>query len=82
MGEFGVALCAFLLCPPQVRAAAKTPLLGVAMIASLIMGAALWVALPKHLPPLVLIGLGCAVYAITWAAVGRNLLRNEIEGIA
>ncbi len=81
LGELGVALCAFLLCPPQVRAAAKTPLLSVAVIASLIMGAALWVALPKHLPPLFLVGLGCAVYAITWAGIGRNLLQREVEGI-
>jgi hypothetical protein len=65
-----------------VRAAAKTPLLSVAVIASLIMGAVLWIALPKHLPPLVLIGLGCTVYAISWAAIGRNLLKKEIEGIA
>jgi PST family polysaccharide transporter len=82
LGEFGVALCAFLLCPPEVRAAAKTPLLSVAVIASLLMGAVLWVALPKHLPPLVLIGLGCAVYAISWASIGRNLLKKEVEGIA
>ena len=82
LGEFAVALCAFLLCPPQVRAAAKTPLLSVAVIASLIMGAVLWIALPKHLPPLVLIGLGCAVYAISWAGIGRNLLKREVEGIA
>ncbi|MGD0792415.1 MAG: oligosaccharide flippase family protein [Terriglobales bacterium] len=82
LGELGVALCAFLLCPPEVRAAAKTPLLSVAVIASLIMGAALWVALPRHLPPLVLIGLGCAVYAISWAGIGRNLLKREVEGIA
>ena len=82
LGEVGVALCAFLLCPPQVRAAAKTPLLSVAVIASLFMGAVLWAAIPKHLPPLVLIGLGCAVYAIGWASIGRNLLRREVEGIA
>jgi PST family polysaccharide transporter len=82
LGEFGVALCAFLLCPREVRAAAKTPLLSVAVIASLIMGAVLWVALPKHLPPLVLIGLGCAVYAISWASIGRNLLKREVEGFA
>ena len=82
LGEVGVALCAFLLCPPQVRAAAKTPLLGVAVIASLLMGAALWVALPRHLPPLLLVSLGCAVYAIGWAAIGRNLLKKEFEGIA
>lgn len=82
LGEFGVALCAFLLCPPQVRAAARTPLLSVALIASLIMGAVLWIALPRHLPPLVLIGLGCAVYAISWASIGRNLLKREVEGFA
>lgn len=82
LGEFAVAFCAFLLCPPAVRAAAKTPLLSVAVIASLIMGAVLWVALPKHLPPLVLIGLGCAVYAISWAAIGRNLLKREVKGFA
>ena len=82
LGEVGVALCAYLLCPPQVRAAAKTPLLGVAVIASLLMGAALWVALPRHLPPLLLVSLGCAVYAIGWAAIGRNLLKREFEGIA
>jgi PST family polysaccharide transporter len=82
LGEFGVALCAFLLCPPQVRAAAKTPLLSVAVIASLIMGAVLWFVLPKHLPPLVLIGVGCAVYAISWAVIGRNLLKREVEAFA
>jgi O-antigen/teichoic acid export membrane protein len=82
LGEFGVALYAFLRCPPEVRTAAKTPLLGVTVIASLLMGVVLWVALPKHLPPLVLVGLGCAVYAITWVGIGRNLLKKEVEGIA
>ncbi len=82
LGEFGVALFAFLRCPPEVRAAAKTPLLGFAVIASLVMGAVLWVALPRHLPPLVLVGLGCAVYLICWAAVGRNLLKSEVDGFA
>jgi O-antigen/teichoic acid export membrane protein len=82
LGEFAVALCAFLLCPPPVRAAAKTPLLSFAVIASLIMGAVLWIALPKHWPPLVLVGLGCAVYAVSWAGFGRHLLKREVEGIA
>jgi len=82
LGEFGVALCAFLLCPPQVRAAAKSPLLCVAVVASLLMGVALWLALPRHLPPLALIGVGCTVYAIVWAGIGRNLLRRELEGFA
>jgi len=82
LGEVGVALCAFSLCPPDVRAAAKTPLLGVSLIASLAMGAALWFALPRHLHPLALIGMGCAVYVISWAGIGRNLLKREIEGIA
>lgn len=79
LGELGVALCAFLLCPPLVRDAAKTPLLGVAVIASLIMGTALWFTVPKHLPPLILIGLGCAVYGISWAIFGRRLLKREVE---
>jgi len=82
LGEFAVALYAFLRCPPEVRAAAKTPLLSFAVIASLLMGAVLWAALPRHLPPLVLIGLGCAIYAISWAGVGRNLLKREVEGVA
>ena len=82
LGELGVALCAFLLCPPEVRAAAKTPLLGIAVIASLFMGVALWIALPRHLHPLALIGVGCAVYAIVWAALGRHRLKREVEGIA
>jgi O-antigen/teichoic acid export membrane protein len=82
LGEFAVALCAFLLCPPEVRAAAKSPLLNVAVISSLVMGAALWIALPRHFHPLVLVGLGCVVYAISWAAIGRNLLKKEVEGIA
>ena len=82
LGEFAVALCAFLLCPPQVRAAARTPLLSVAVIASLIMGTVLWFALPGHMHPLVLIGLGCAVYAISWAGIGRSVLKREVEGIA
>ena len=81
LGELGVALCAFLLCPPEVRAAAKSPLLGVTLIASLFMGAALWFALPRHLHPLTLIGVGCAVYAISWAGIGRKLLKREVEGI-
>jgi len=82
LSEAGVALCAFLFCPPEVRAAAKTPLLGVSLIASLAMGAALWFALPRHLHPLALIGVGCAVYAIIWAGFGRNLLKREVEGFA
>ncbi|MGA8538887.1 MAG: oligosaccharide flippase family protein [Terriglobales bacterium] len=82
LGEFGVAFCAFLFCPPQVRAAANSPLLGVAVIASLVMGTALWLALPRHLSPLALIGLGCVVYAIAWAAIGRNLLKREVDGFA
>jgi O-antigen/teichoic acid export membrane protein len=82
LGEFGVALCAFLLCPPKVRAAAKTPLLNVSLISSLLMGFVLWIALPRHMHPLVLICLGCAVYAITWAVVGRNQLRSEFDGLA
>jgi len=82
LGEFAVALCAFLLCAPELRAAAKTPLLPIAAIASLVMGVALWFALPRHLPPLVLVGLGCAVYVIAWAAIGRSRLRKEIGGLA
>jgi O-antigen/teichoic acid export membrane protein len=82
LGEFAVALYAFLRCPPEVRSGANTPLLAFALIASLVMGTVLWFLLPKHLPALVLVGLGCAVYAIAWAAVGRNLLKREIEGFA
>lgn len=82
LGEFGVALFAFLRCPPEVRAAAKTPLLSFAIIASLLMAAVLWVALPRHLPPLILVGVGCAVYVVGWAAAGRNLLKREVEGFA
>jgi O-antigen/teichoic acid export membrane protein len=82
LGEFAVALCAFLLCPPDVRIAAKTPLLGMAVIASLVMGIVLWLALPRHWPPLALIGSGCAVYVISWFMIGRNLLKQEVEGFA
>jgi hypothetical protein len=46
------------------------------------MWAGLWIALPRHLPPLVLVGLGCFIYVITWAGIGRNLLKREIEGTA
>jgi O-antigen/teichoic acid export membrane protein len=82
LGEFGVALCAYLLCPPEVRAAAKTPLLTITLIASLVMGIVLWIALPRHLPPPFLIALGCVAYAIIWAAIGRKRLRLEFEGFA
>jgi len=82
LGEFGVALCAFLLCPSQVRVAAKTPLLSVSVISSLLMGTVLWAAVPRHLAPLVLIALGCGVYAISWALIGHNLLKKEVENIA
>ena len=82
LGEFGVSLCAFLLCPPEVRAAAKTPLLSLAVIASLLMGTVLWLTLTRHLPPLVLVGLGCVVYVVTWAGIGRDLLKKEVEDFA
>lgn len=81
-GEFAVALCAYLLCPPDVRAAVRTPVLGVAIAASLVMWAGLWIAVPRHLPPPVLVGLGCCIYVITWAGIGLNLLKREIEGSA
>lgn len=81
LGEVGVALCSFLLCPPQVRAAARTPVLWIALIASLSMGAVLWIALPRHMPPLVLVGLGCGIYAVVWVTAGRNLLKREIVAV-
>jgi O-antigen/teichoic acid export membrane protein len=81
LGEVGVALCAFLLCPPQVRAAARTPVLWMTLIASLLMGAALWIALPRHMPPLVLVVLGCGIYAAVWGIAGRNLLKREFGAI-
>jgi hypothetical protein len=34
------------------------------------------------MPPLLLVGLGCLVYIITWAAVGRNVLKREVVGVA
>jgi O-antigen/teichoic acid export membrane protein len=82
LGEFGVALTAFLLCPAEVRSAAKTPLLTFALIASLVMGIVLWFALAKHMPPVALIGLGSAVYVISWVGFGRGLLKREVEGFA
>jgi O-antigen/teichoic acid export membrane protein len=78
LGELAVALYAFWRCPPEVRTAANTPLLSLAVIASLLMAGGLWIALPKHLPPLALVGLGCAIYLLTWAALGRNLLKREV----
>lgn len=82
LGEFSVALYAFLRCPVEVRAAAKTPVLIFATIASLIMGVVLWVALSRHVHPLLLVGMGCAVYALTWITFGRLILKREIEGFA
>jgi O-antigen/teichoic acid export membrane protein len=82
LGEFAVALTAYLLCPAEVRAAAKTPLLGFAVTASLIMGTVLWGLLPRHFPPLALVALGCATYLACWATLGRHLLKKEVEGFA
>ena len=79
LGELGVALCAYLLCPPEVRAAAKTPLLKMAVTASLLMGVVLTIALPRGMPALLLVGLGCVVYMIIWAAIGRRSLKKEFE---
>lgn len=82
LGEFGVAIYAFWRCPPEVREAARTPLLTVTLIASLLMAMALRLALPRHLPPLALIGAGCAVYVLSWVVLGRNSLKREVEGLA
>ena len=79
LAEVGVALCAFLLCPPKVRAAARTPLLNLSIFASLSMGAVLWFARPVRMHPLLLIGLGCAIYVLCWAILGRRLLKKEFE---
>jgi PST family polysaccharide transporter len=78
LGEFAVAIYAFWRCPPEVRIAANTPLLNFAVVASLFMAGGLWITLPKHLPPLALVGIGCAIYLIAWAAFGRNLLKREV----
>ena len=80
LGEVGVALCAFLLCPPQVRAATRTPY-GDRLIASALMAAVLCIALPTHMPPLLLVGLGCGTYVAVCVSAGRNLLRREIGAI-
>jgi O-antigen/teichoic acid export membrane protein len=82
LGEFAVALYAFLHCPPSVRTAARSPLLGLSVIASLIMGIALWLASSRHLHPLALIAFGCLVYSIIWAVAGRNLIKKATEGTA
>jgi O-antigen/teichoic acid export membrane protein len=83
LGEFAVALCAYLLCPADVRAAAaKAPLLNISVFASLVMGAILWAALPMHFPPLLFVGLGCVVYALIWAIIGRDQLKRELQGFA
>jgi len=41
----------------------------------------LWIALLRHMSAPVLVGLGCAVYAIVWGAIGRRRLRTEFEGL-
>jgi O-antigen/teichoic acid export membrane protein len=79
LAEFGVALCAFLLCPPNVRAAARTPFLNLSFSASLVMGVILWFVRPVHMHPLLFIGLGCAVYILSWALFGRRVLKKEFE---
>jgi hypothetical protein len=65
-----------------LTAAAKTSLLTVAAIASLLMAVVLWSALPKRMPPLVSIGLDCVVYAMIWGVLGRRVLKREVEGFA
>lgn len=82
LAEMGVAVCAYVQCPLEVRTAARTPVLAFAAVASLVMGAVLWGVLPRHLHPIALIGLGCAVYIFIWGAFGRHLLKREVEGIA
>ena len=81
MGEVGVAVSAYLSCPPNVQAAAKTPLLGIAVIASLVMAVALRVTVKVHFPPWAVVGTGCIVYLISWGGIGHNLLRKEAQGI-
>ena len=82
VSELAVAVCAYWFCPEDVRSAVKTPLLGFAVVASLIMGAALWIAVPVRMPALMLVGVGCVVYAISWAIAGRGLLRREVQQIS
>jgi O-antigen/teichoic acid export membrane protein len=82
LAELGVAVSAYLQCPIEVRAAARTPVLAFSAGASLLMAAVLWAALPRHLHPLLLVGLGCIVYVLIWAVFGRSLLKREVEGIA
>ena len=79
LGELGVAVSAFLFCPRPVRAALKTPLLGIALIASLIMAAALHASFRIHLPPWGLIGVGCVAYAISCGTIGSSLLKQELK---
>lgn len=79
LGEFAVALYAFLRCPQNVRTAARTPLLAFSVICSLIMAAVLWIAVPRHLHPLTVVGVGCGAYCVCWASVGRGVLKKELE---
>jgi PST family polysaccharide transporter len=79
LGELAVALCAFVQCPPHVRAAAKTPLTALAVGASVVMVAALRIGLLGHLRPWVLVLAGVAVYLCTCALAGRNMLKREFR---
>jgi O-antigen/teichoic acid export membrane protein len=81
LAELGVAVSAYVQCPIEVRAAARTPVLAFSAVASLLMAAVLRLTLQRHLHPLLLVGLGCIVYVLIWAAFGRGLLKREVEGI-
>lgn len=82
MGEAAVAAYAFWRCPREVKIAARTPFMGVSMIASAIMAGGLWVAVSEHLHPWVVIALGCAIYLLSWIGIGRNLIKREMAGVA
>ena len=80
-GEMGVALCAFLLCSPEVRVAANSPLAFLSVGASRVMAVALRAWLPRHPPPLELVAGGCAIYGLTCGLLGRTLLRKELSTV-
>lgn len=82
LGEAGVAVSAYFLSPLEVREVCRTPVIGVAIGGSLMMGIALAMLQQKHLHPLVVIGIGLSVYLLACAWMGQDQIRREFQNLS
>jgi O-antigen/teichoic acid export membrane protein len=79
LGEVGVAVTGYRLIPTEARTIWHNPLLGVAVVSSVVMGALIVFLRLRGVAPVILVFVGTLVYAAASLSLGWRSLRREFQ---